>query len=222
MKQSINLTRTRKLVILAMMAALAYIVMAVCRIPVVLFLKYEPKDIIIAFAGLIYGPLSSLAVSLVVSFAEMITVSDTGIIGMVMNVISTCAFTCTAAYIYKKQQTLRGAVIGLVTGMLFSAAAMLLWNYIMVPLYTPSMSREAVAGMLLPAFLPFNLLKGGINVALTLLLYKPLVRALRAVHMLPEKQEAKPASKGVVGVMLASVAVLLACVLIILVLQGVL
>ena len=99
---------------------------------------------------------------------------------------------------------------------------MLLWNYIMVPLYTPSMSREAVAGMLLPAFLPFNLLKGGINVALTLLLYKPLVRALRAVHMLPEKQEAKPASKGVVGVMLAAVAVLLACVLIILVLQGVL
>ena len=45
----------------------------------VLFLKYEPKDIIIACAGLIYGPLSSLAVSLVVSFAEMITVSDTGI-----------------------------------------------------------------------------------------------------------------------------------------------
>lgn len=40
--------------------------------------------------------------------------------------------------------------------------------------------------MLVPYFLPFNLLKYGLNAAITLLLYKPLVTGLRRAHLLPE------------------------------------
>ena len=43
----------------------------------------------------------------------MFTVSDTGPIGCIMNVLATCAFCCTAAFVYKKFHTRKGAVIGL-------------------------------------------------------------------------------------------------------------
>ena len=61
---------------------------------------------------------------------------------------------------------------------------MLLWNYFITPLYmnTP---REVVAAMLVPVFLPFNLVKGGMNMAATLLLYKPVVTALRRTGLVP-------------------------------------
>lgn len=68
---------TKKMVLLAMFTAMAYIMMFVVRIPVVAFLKYEPKDVIIAIAGFIYGPVYSVGISFVVSLVEMITVSDT-------------------------------------------------------------------------------------------------------------------------------------------------
>ncbi|MDE6747194.1 MAG: ECF transporter S component, partial [Oscillospiraceae bacterium] len=42
---------TKKMVTLAVMTALAYMAMLFFRIPVVLFLKYEPKDVIIAIGG---------------------------------------------------------------------------------------------------------------------------------------------------------------------------
>ena len=61
------------------------------------------------------------------------------------------------------------------------AAVMLLWNYLIAPIYM-GMPREAVAELLLPAFLPFNLIKGSINTAVTLLLYKPAFLRLQQRH----------------------------------------
>ena len=80
--------KIKKLTVLAMLSAFAYVAMCFLRVPVVLFLKYEPKDVIITLGGFLYGPLSAMAVSLVVSFLEMLTVSDTGWIGFAMNVLS--------------------------------------------------------------------------------------------------------------------------------------
>src|SRR5690554_3807038 len=107
-------TQTKKMTTIAMLCAIAYVVMVVGRVPVVLFLKYDPKDIIITIGGFIYGPFTALIISAIVSFLEMFTVSDTGIIGAVMNMLSSCTFACTASYIYKKKHTLMGAVYGLI------------------------------------------------------------------------------------------------------------
>ena len=70
------------------------IVMVIGRfplIPVAPFLTFDPKDVIIVIGGFIGGPFSAFIISLVVSFVEMVTVGKTGIIGMVMNVVSTCS-----------------------------------------------------------------------------------------------------------------------------------
>ncbi len=180
----------KKLVTLSMMAAIAYLVMYFIKIPIVLFLKYEPKDVIITIGGFIYGPMSAFLLSVVVSFVEMFTGSETGIIGCAMNIISTCAFACTAAFIYKNKKSMGGAVLGLVAGMLVTVPLMLLWNYYMTPLYMEA-TREQIASMLIPAFLPFNVIKCSINIAITLLLYKPVVTALRRAHLLEGERSAQ-------------------------------
>ena len=176
--------KTKKLTITGLLCAFAYAAVAFGRVPVVLFLKYDPKDIVIVIGGLIFGPLSSLVIAAAVSLAELFTISSTGVLGCVMNIISSCSFACTAACVYQKRRKLSGAAAGLFCGCLCQVLVMMLWNYLIAPIYM-GYSREAVAELLLPAFLPFNLLKSGLNAAITLLLYKPVVTALRRSNLLP-------------------------------------
>lgn len=170
--------KAKNITTVGMLCALAYAAAAMGRVPLVLFLKYDPKDIIIAVGGLIFGPLTSFAVALTVSLIEMFTISETGILGFAMNVISSCSFACTASYIHKKRPAFAGAVTGLLWGWACMVLVMLLWNYLLAPIYM-GCSREDIVELLLPAFLPFNLIKGGLNAAFTLLLYKPITQALR-------------------------------------------
>ena len=179
----------KKMVTLALLSALAYVVMVLIKFPLfpaAPFLKYEPKDIIITIGGFMFGPLAAFLMSLVVSLVEMVTVSDTGVIGAVMNLISTCAFACTASFIYRKVRHWKGALIGLVAGTVVMIVVMLLWNYFLTPIYM-GYPREAVAAMLPTIFLPFNAIKGGINALVTLLIYQPVVLALRKAQLAPEE-----------------------------------
>lgn len=173
--------KTRKLTAIGMLCALAYAAAAAGRVPLILFLKYDPKDVVIAAGGLLFGPLAALSIAVAVSFAEMLTVSETGGWGLLMNVLSSCCFACTAAYVHQKRRTLRGAAAGLLCGWGCMVLVMPLWNYLIAPIYM-GLPREAVAALLLPAFLPFNLIKGGLNAALSLVLYRILVPALRRIH----------------------------------------
>lgn len=213
-------TRTKKLTVLAMLSASAYIVMVVGRIPVVMFLKYDPSDIIITIGGFLYGPTAAFVMTTVVSFVEMFTVSDTGLIGLVMNIIQTCSFAGTASFIYKSKRTIKRAIIGLIAGWLITTAVMLLWNYFITPIYM-GFPREAVVKLLIPVFLPFNLLKGSLNAAITMLLYKPIKRALSKSHLMSVSEEtAVSTGKVNFGTILVSSFIIITCVLLILVLQG--
>lgn len=208
----------KKMTTIAMLSAIAYVVMVIGRIPVVLFLKYDPKDVIIVLGGLIWGPMTSCIVSVIVSVIEMLSVSETGFIGCAMNIISTCSFACTAAYIYKKKRTFKGAILGLVAGSISMVIVMLLWNYLITPLYM-GYPREAVAKLLLPAFLPFNLLKAGLNAGFTFLLYKPVVTALRKSGYVSESGTMKKAKST--GAILLAIVIVATCILIILSMNGV-
>ena len=73
--------------------------------------------------------------------------------------------------------------------------------------------------MLLPMFLPFNLLKGGLNSAIVLMLYKPLVTALRKTGLVEMGSSAKPA-RSKHSIYLLAGALLGTCIVLLLVLQG--
>ena len=212
--------RVKKMVLIAMLAALSYMAVLAIRIPVVLFLSYEPKDVVITIGGFLLGPIAAFGSALVVALIEMFSISQTGIIGCIMNFLSSCTFACTAAFLYKKRHDLKGAILGLTIGAVTMIATMLLWNYLITPLYMTGTTRSDIAAMLIPVFLPFNALKAGFNSALTLLLYKPLVTALRRIGLAESKPSTMRSSK--LGLYLFAGILLITCVLLLLVYQGIL
>jgi riboflavin transporter FmnP len=172
-------SRIRKLVLVAVFAALAYVVTAVIRVSVFTFLTYDPKDAIIGIAGFILGPIAASCISIIVAALE-VPLSGTGIIGFVMNAIASIAFIGTASLIYQRKPSLKNAIIGILAGLVTMTVSMLILNYLLTPLYM-GVPRAEVAKLLAPVLLPFNLMKSGINGALILLLYKPVMKALEIV-----------------------------------------
>lgn len=209
-----NISKTKKLTTIGMLCTLAYVAVIVGRIPLVLFLKYDPKDVIIVIGGLIWGPFTSFAVTVIVSVVQMFTTSGTGILGCIMNIISSCSFACTAAFIYKKKHKLSGALLGLFCGWGCQVVVMTLWNYLIAPIYM-GYPREAIVELLIPAFIPFNLIKGGLNAAITMLLYKPVVTVLRRSNLIESKQDSGKMRINI-GVLLVALLMLITCVLFIL------
>ncbi len=214
----------KMLATLGMLSAMAFVITFICRIPIipsVPFLDLEFKSAIILIGGFIYGPLPAFCVTVVVCFLEMLTFSSTGIIGCVMNILATSAFVCPAAFIYKKKKSLAGAIIGLGIGTVLMTGVMLLWNYLVTPIYM-HIDREMIAALLLPAFLPFNLIKGALNSSATLVLYKFVVTALRKAKLLPESsEETKKKTTTFISTIILSALIIVTCVLVILALNNV-
>ena len=102
-------------------------------------------------------------------------------------------------------------------GIIASTIAMLLWNYLLTPIYL-GYPRDAVTAMLIPIFLPFNLFKGGLNMAFTLLLYKPIVTALRKADLVPPSTHSS--RQNTIGIALTAFMILLTCVLLYLAMTG--
>lgn len=171
----------RRMVMMAMFTAMAYVTMFIVHIKVG-FLTMDVKDSVITLCGLYFGPLSALVISVLVPVLELAT-SDTGVYGLIMNIIGSVTFSVTVSLFYKWKKTLWGAVTGLASGTVAMVAVMMLANLFITPYYmgtTMSAVRELIPTLLLP----FNLLKGVINVGVVLLLYKPLSRALHKIGVL--------------------------------------
>lgn len=175
--------RIKDMVLLSMLSALAFVSVLLVKIPIMpsaAFLRFDFKDAIIMAGGILYGPAAAFGVAFTVSLLQMMLVGESGIIGFVMNLLSTSAFVCTASAVYKLRRTRTGLITGLAVGCLLMTASMLFWNYIITP-YFMGVPREVVASMLLTVFLPFNLLKGGINSVIVLLCLRPVLAAVSAV-----------------------------------------
>lgn len=215
MSDDMKKTKTSYLTLAALFSALAYLTVFVFRIPfipAVSWLKFEAKDCVIALESLILGPSFGVMTSLIVSLLEMVTISDTGPIGALMNFLSTCSFVLPVGLMYKYKKSAKTAVIGLCFSVVLTTSVMLMWNYFITPLYlnTP---REVIAKLILPGFLPFNLIKYTVNACLTYVLYKPLITVLRKSRMLPESERPRNNSKGAVAIYIVCAIIILAAVI---------
>lgn len=182
----------KKLVLVGMFTALAYVAVLVFHIKVQ-FLTFEFKDAIMTIGAMICGPVYALVMSLVTSLIEFFTVSDTGIYGFIMNFVASVAFTFPAALIYKYKRNIYGAIIGTLTAVFTMTASMLALNLVITPYYY-HMTVEGVANMIPTLLLPFNITKAVLNAGVVLLLYKPVSQALkraRLIHISPAEGEVK-------------------------------
>ena len=201
--------------ILCGMALVLALTLYIPIVPAVSFLKYEPKDVVMVVGGFIYGPTTVVLMSVIVSILEIFFRAG-NLLDVIMNVISTVAFAGTAALIYQKKHTKNGAVLGLTLGVVLTVILMMIWNYIVTPIYY-QMPREAVVALMIPGLLPFNLIKYGMNAGITLVMYKPIVNVLRRFKMVEGCSGKKDTQKGMV---LLGLFVVLTLVCVILAMQG--
>ena len=188
-------------------AAIAYLSMFLTPFRVD-FLTFDIKDAVMTIGALYLGPLAGLAMSAVTSLLEMFTISQTGIDGMIMNFVGSATYTVVAALIYTYRKSLKTAVLGLVAATLSMTAVMLAANLIITPGFK-GVPVEAVIAMIPTLLLPFNLLKGILNAALVMLLYKPVTTAMRATRLAVGEQH-KGTNKNTIIVTLVSLAVIAA------------
>ena len=140
------------------------------------FLSFDLKDAVMTVGAMIFGPIYGLAMSVIVSLAEMLTISNTGPYGLIMNILSSVTFVCVGSFIYSRKRTLGGAAVGMAASVAAMVAVMLGANLIITPFYT-GMTASEVAKMIPTLLLPFNLTKGLFNASLVFLIYKPVSAA---------------------------------------------
>lgn len=201
---------TKKLTVLAMFVALGYLCLFVFRFKVQ-FLSFEIKDVFITMSGFIFGPVVALGVAFTEAVLEMITLSDTGLYGAVMNFAGSASFAVTASLIYKYKKNLYGAVMGLLCGAAVMTGVMIVMNILITPLYMKA-PREVVIGLIPTLLLPFNIIKGVFNSAVLFIIYKPLSSALKGIGMLPKRDDYK-LDKRSVAVTVIAVTVMAAAVI---------
>lgn len=209
----------KEMTILAMFTALGYLCLFVFRFKVS-FLTLEFKDVFITMAGFVFGPLAALGVALAESLLEMVTLSDTGFLGAVMNFGGSAAFAVTASLIYKYNKSFNGAVIGLIAAMFSMTAVMLVMNLFITPIYAHTTIDEVI-GMIMPLLLPFNLIKSALNAAICFMLYKPISQALKSIHMLSRRDNGFTLTRNtIIGIVIAGLVIVGSIVLVLTVFGG--
>lgn len=142
-------------------------------IPDVNYLKYDPSGIVCLIAGFAYGPYAAAIVS-VLGFAPHFFTNP---FGAIMAILVSLGASVSAAIVYKKIRTKEGAIISLVVGSIVAIALAIVGNLIITPLYA-HLSVEQVAALIVPALLPFNVIKLALHCAVTMLVYKPVSNLL--------------------------------------------
>jgi riboflavin transporter FmnP len=163
----------KKMATMAVLAALSIVLMLLIKFPVIPaapYLIYEPADVPIFIGAFLFGPFAGLLITVVVSGIQA-SMSPDGWVGFVMHVIATGTFVVAAGLIYKKFHNIKGAVVALVSGTLAMTLIMIPANLVIQTLFR-DMEFAAVAKLLVPVIIPFNLIKAGLNSIITFLVYK--------------------------------------------------
>lgn len=186
---------TKSIVIMALLIAISVGLLYLIRYPIfpaAPYLEYDPADIPILIGAFAFGPVAGIVLTVIASAVQALTVSaHSGIYGFIMHVIATSTLVTVASVIYRIRHTRVGAVIGLVSGTLAMAGVMMIANHFITPVFTGA-PTEAVDAMLVPIILPFNLIKAGVNSAVTFLIYKVVSKYI--IH--GEKINSKKNSAG--------------------------
>ena len=166
---------TKRIAVYALFVALSMAVSFIefPIIPGVQWLKYDPSGIVCLIAGFAFGPAAAAIVS-VLGFVPHLFTNPWG---MLMAVLVALALSVPAALIYRRDKTRRGAVIGIIVGAILALVAAIVGNLIVTPLYA-HMTVAQVAALIVPALLPFNLVKFAIHGVVTFLVYKPISNLL--------------------------------------------
>lgn len=180
--------KLKKIVATGVFAAFAYICCVLFHFRVS-FLSFELKDAVMAVGAMSLGPIAGGAMVVIVCLVELVTISSTGVYGLVMNLLSSLTYVCVGSAIYHRHRTMRGAITGTVVASVAMVLVMIGANCVITPAYMHVETAEVIA--LIPTLLlPFNVTKTLFNSAVVFLLYKPVTNALVSAGFLPKHASA--------------------------------
>ena len=178
---AVNSGRTMKMVKMGAMVAISVALVYLIHFPIfpaVAFLEYDPADIPILIGTFAFGPLAGLVLTVVTSVVQGMTVSaSSGLYGILMHVIATGVLVTVSGTIYSRKKTRARAAAALVCGTAAMAVVMMGANMVITPLFM-GVPASAV-WQLMPFIIGFNVIKAGINGAVTFIVYKRIANFLR-------------------------------------------
>ena len=189
---------TRNLVAVGILGAIGAVLMILnFNIPTIMpsFIKLDFSELPAIIATFAYGPIGGIMVCLIKNLLNFILASNTGGVGELSNFILGCAYVIPAGLIYKKNRTLKGAIISAVVGSVTSGCVSFFSNYFLIyPLFTLiGWPMEAIIGMYTLIFpnitklwqallyfnVPFTFIKCMLTSVITFLVYKRISPILR-------------------------------------------
>lgn len=198
-KRKVQFFSAGNIAVIAILTAISFILYAFVKFPLPFlfpaFLDIQFSDLPALLGGFALGPVAGCII-IVVKCCIKMAMSTTYCVGELADIIVGIAFVLPASLIYKYNKSRKGALIGLLVGMVVAVAASLLANWlILIPFYAKAYGMEAIVGMMvslypnmtpetvynyyLPlAVLPFNVLRCTLSGMLTYFTYKPLSKAL--------------------------------------------
>lgn len=144
------------------------------------YLLYSPGDLPIIIAAIVVGPSAGVATAFVNAAVFSLLMGKGGPWGMLMHFIASGGMAFVIGLSYSRSKKL-GPALSL--GVLTRMALMAPLNILITPLYTGATTQQ-VMKLIVPVIIPFNLIHGGINSALTFVLMKaaPGVFAARSAR----------------------------------------
>lgn len=99
------------------------------------FLKLDLSEIVVLLGAFSMGPLAGVAIELIKNLVHL-PFTITGGVGELANFVVGCALAVPAAWIYKRNKSVKTAIKGLIIGSLSMVIVATLVNYlVMIPLY---------------------------------------------------------------------------------------
>jgi riboflavin transporter FmnP len=168
--------KSKKITNVSMLIALSMIAGYFIHFPILPqapFLLYDPGNVFLLIGSFKLGPKIGVLMCFITAILFALITGQGGPYGALMNFLATGTLIFVSAQIYLLNHTKRGAILGMILGTLAMTLIMIPANLIITPFYL-GVEREIVIKMLIPAIIPFNLLKGIISGVLTFILYKRL------------------------------------------------
>lgn len=191
----------RSLTIMAMLAAIAFVLMFF-EIPLWFapyFYELDFSEVPVLIGAFALGPIAGVVIELVkILLNIVIRGTDTAGIGELANFLIGCSLVVPSVLIYQKKKSKKAAVIGLASGTIFMVVIGSVLNaYVLLPVFAyfygapleslieigtkvnPSITN--LSTFVLYAVAPFNLLKGIVVSIITILLYKRLSIIIKSI-----------------------------------------
>ena len=195
-----TITKTRKLVEIGMLGAIATVLMLFeFPIPFIAppFYEMDLSEVPVLVGAFALGPMAGATIELVkILINLLINGTATAFVGEIGNYIIGCSFIIPAALIYKKRKSKKHALAGMIVGtIVMTVFGCFLNAYVLLPTYAAAfgMPIDAIVGMgtaihpninsvmtfVIIAVAPFNILKGVIVSVVTMLIYKHISPILK-------------------------------------------